>query len=79
MIGFIGEDGKYQKGKKNLGHDVSSMHKDWRHSMERKKFSREIIQPYKNGKPNPKFVRAYEETSKEYFNEQQIRSAEREL
>lgn len=47
--------------------------------MERKKFAREIVQPNKNGKPNPEFVRSYPETSKEYFNEQQIRAAEREL
>ena len=55
-----------------MTHDVSSMHKDWEHSMGRKEFSREIIQPHKNGKPNREFVENYPEYSKKYFSQEEI-------
>jgi hypothetical protein len=79
LKGYIGEDGKYHRGEKALGHDVSSIHKEWSHDLERKKFGREIIQPHKNGQPNPAFVKAYPEESKEYFSPEQIKRGEREI
>ena len=77
--GYIDANGKYHRGETNsLAHDVSSMHKDWRHSLERKQFSREIIQPHKNGKPNPDFIRAYPKYSKKYWSQEQIDNTLRE-
>lgn len=78
--GYIDGNGKYHRGEDAaMGHNVNSMHKQWRHDGERRKYSREIVQPRINGQPNPEFVRSYPEESKEYFTPEQIRKAERQL
>lgn len=82
--GYIDEQGKYHRGEtKPLGHDVNPTYKEWSHDLQRKEYSMEIIQPHKNGKPNPDFVKAYidaePEVVKNYFTEEQIKQAEREL
>lgn len=78
--GYIGEDGHYVKGKdKPMGYDVNPTHKEWRHDLERKQFSKEIIQPYKNGKANRDFIVNYPEESKKYFSRDVIERVEREL
>jgi hypothetical protein len=79
-VGYIGTDGKYHKGEdKSMGFDVNPTHKEYRHDMERKQFAKEIIQPYKDGKANPEFIKAYPEESKEYFSESVIEKAGRQL
>jgi hypothetical protein len=79
-MSYIDEHGKYIRGKtKNMRHDINSMHKSWSHDQQRKEFAREIIQPHRQGKPNPDFIRAYPEYSKKYFTPQQIIDYEREL
>jgi hypothetical protein len=71
--GYINEEGKYIRGEdKALGHDVNPTFKEYEHDYGRKQFSREIIQPHKDGKPNRDFVESYPEYSKKYFNQQQI-------
>jgi len=78
--GYIGSDGKYHRGEdKPMGFDVNPTHKEWRHDMERKQFSKEIIQPYKDSKANPEFIKNYPEESKKYFSEDVIKRIEREL
>lgn len=80
--GYINEHGEYVRGAgKSLGHDISSMHKGWRQGIERKEYGKEIIQPFKDGKPNPAFVKAYDDEgiADEYFTPEQIKVAEREV
>jgi hypothetical protein len=78
--GYIDAQGHYVKGKdKSLGFDVNSTHKEWRHDLERKQFSKEIIQPYKNGKANRDFIVNYPEESKKYFSNDVIERVTREL
>ncbi len=80
--GYIDERGKYQKGKKKpLAHDVNPTYKQWHGDLERKQYSKEIIQPHKNGKPNPDFVRAYrdDDVLKEYLTIDQIDKIERDM
>lgn len=78
--GYIDPQGHYQKGSdKPLGFDVNPTHKEWRHDMERKQFSKEIIQPYKNGKANREFIVNYPEESKKYFSQDVIERIIREL
>lgn len=76
--GYIDENGKYIRGKdRAIPHDVNPLHKDWSHSIERKEFSREIIQPRSNGKPNRDFIESYPEYSKKYFSQEEIDKAMR--
>lgn len=78
--GYIGTDGKYHKGDdRHMGYDVNPTHREWRHDMERKEFSKEIIQPYVRGKANPEFVKYYPEESKKYFGEDVIERLSRQL
>lgn len=78
--GYLDEHGKYQRGKKKgMGHDISSQYTPWHHDIERKQYSREILQPRKNGKPSSAFVKAYKDEAKEYFTDREIQQAEREL
>lgn len=82
--GYVDEQGKYhQGGSKAMGHDVNPTYKEWSHDLQRKEFGAEIIQPRRNGKPNPDFVKTYLRTEpdvvKQYFTEEQIKQAEREL
>jgi len=73
MIGYIGKDGKYHRGEDNkMPFDVNPTYKEWSHDMGRKEYSREIIQPHKNGKPNKAFVEAYPDYSKEYWDQETI-------
>lgn len=78
-IGYIDEHGKYHRGEsKKMGWDVNPNHKSWSHDMQRREFAAEIIQPHKNGKPNPKFIKAHPETAKEYWSQEVIDKALRE-
>jgi hypothetical protein len=79
-VGYIDSNGKYVRGEdKPLSFDVNPTHKEYRHDMERKQFAKEIIQPYKDGKANSEFIKAYPEESKEYFSESVIEKAGRQL
>lgn len=78
--GYIDTNGQYIRGEdKAMGFDVNPTHKEWRHDMERKKFAKEIIQPYKNGKPNRDFIDNYPEESHKYFSQDVIERVRREL
>jgi hypothetical protein len=78
--GYIGADGKYHRGDdKKMAYDVNSTFKEYSHEIGRKEFSKEIIQPHVNGKPNPAFIEAYPEYSRKYWNQAQIDKALREL
>lgn len=78
--GYIDSQGVYHRGEdKAMGFDVNPTHKEWRHDLERKQFAKEIIQPYKNGKANPEFIKYYPEESKKYFSEDVIERISREL
>lgn len=78
--GYIDSNGKYIKGvDKPMGYDVNPTHKQYRHDMERKQFAKEIIQPYKNGRANPEFIKEYPEQSEQYFGKGVIERAQREL
>lgn len=81
MIGYIGSDGKYHKGKDvPMAHDVSSQFKDWSHDNQRKRMNGDIIQPYINGKPNREFVEVYRgEVADGYFSREEQDKADREL
>ncbi len=80
MIGFIDEFGKYIPGRKpDIPLDVSSTYKEYTHDLGRKEYAKEIIQPHKNGLPNPEFIKSYRDDPilKEYFTQEQIDEAER--
>jgi hypothetical protein len=79
MIGHIDEFGKYRSGKSDTLNDVSSTYKEYSHDLGRKEYAKEIIQPHKNGLPNPQFVKAYrnDPVLKEYFSQEQIDQTER--
>lgn len=79
MKSYIGQDGKYYEGTPDNSYDLNSLDKSRRHEIERKKFAREIIQPHRDGKANPEFVRAYPVEATEYFTQDEIMRAEREL
>lgn len=79
--GYIDENGVYRRGeRRSLGHDMNATYKEWHHDLERKQFSKEIIQPHVGNKPNPKFVKAYRDDPilKEYFSQDEIDRVERE-
>lgn len=44
----------------------SVTYKGYNHDKQRKEHARDIIQPYINGKPNPKFIEQYPNESKDY-------------
>ena len=71
-MSYIEEHGKYREGTKAMPSDVASMNKDYEHSLGRKQFAAEIIQPFSHGQPNPDFVKAWPEVAKDYWSEQEI-------
>ena len=80
MKGYTNEQGKYVKGEsKTLAHDTNSTYKKWHHETERKQFAAEIVQPRVHGKPNPEFIKTYGEIAREYFSQEEIDKAERQL
>lgn len=68
-MGYI-LDGVYHKGTPDmtkLRSRQQATYKQHEQNRQRKDFSREIVQPYKkDGSPNPDFIAAYPEESKEY-------------
>jgi len=64
--GYIDSSGQYIKTKEaqKLSEEVSSTYKNWRHDRDREKHRADIVQPYKNGKPNPEFIQIY---GREYY------------
>lgn len=65
-------NGKFIKGINTGAIEISSQYKQYSHEMQRLDHRKNIIQPYKQNKPNPEFIRSYPEESKKYFNQQQI-------
>lgn len=65
-MGYI-VNGKYHKGDGEpvLSEDAAT-YKQWHQGEQRKIHAREIVQPYKNGQPNPDFIAAFPEESKGY-------------
>ncbi len=65
MVGFVDEYGQYHKERVPVGIlPDSSQFKAWSHDRQRAEHQWELLQPYKNGKPNPDFIEAYPEESK---------------
>ena len=60
------KDGKFYKGNLKTQHLESSTYKGWSHQSQRDNHRKDMIQPYKEGRPNPEFVSEYREQSKEY-------------
>lgn len=81
MIGYIDEKGIYRRGERKHQIDgVSSQYKAWSHMEQRKRFQKEIVQPYYHGKPNREFIESYPaEQVRQFFSEDQIRETERRL
>lgn len=66
-VGYIDESGKYHKGETNHNSDdVSPIFKQWSHDKQRREHAQDIVQPYKNGKPNDEFIFLYPEEAKNY-------------
>lgn len=69
-------DGKYYKSEPKVdqmknGRAVTD--KAYQHDRQRENHRKDIVQPYKKGKPSGEFIRAYPDEARQYFNEQQIR------
>jgi len=79
-VGYIGADGRYVRGEdKPMADNSNSISKEYNRDIERKLFSKEILQPRVNGKASPEFVRAYPGYSKKYFSQAEIDEATRRL
>lgn len=66
MSGYILE-GRYiktDKIKKEV-EDTATTHQQWSHDRQRERHKRDLIQPYKNGKPSEEFIQQYPQESKE--------------
>jgi len=67
-MGYI-IDGKYYKGTPDMAKLASrqqSTYKQHEQNRQRHDFAKEILQPWKGGKPNEDFIGAYPEESKDY-------------
>lgn len=81
-VGYIDQYGKYHKGEEDvpMPNDVDKQYKSWSHADQRKRFSKDILQPYVNGKPNREFIQAYDgDIAERYFSKEVISKAERSL
>jgi hypothetical protein len=80
-IGHINAQGQYVKGKKAMGHDVSSQWKSWSHENQRKRFDGDLLQPFNSdGTPSREFIATYpKDVTEKYFKPEQIEKAERDL
>jgi len=56
----------YTKIKKPVSNKRAITDKQYGFDMQRINHQRDLIQPYKNGKPNDEFIAQYKEESKEY-------------
>lgn len=68
-MGWIDKHGVYHKGKvdpKDLIDIEQSTYKDANHDKQRREHRRDLIQPYKDGKPNPEFIDVYRDESIQY-------------
>lgn len=65
--GYI-KDGVYHRGAKATDRvsPDSSQFKSWDHARQRADHAFDLIQPYKDGKPNPDFVEYHPEQAKNY-------------
>lgn len=66
--GYI-KDGVYYPRKAPVGEMKTSntpMFKSGDHDRQRKDFAKEIVQPFKDGKPNEDFIQAFPEESRQY-------------
>lgn len=79
-LGYLNEQGEYIEGKdKPMGFDVSSQYKGWSHDNQRKRFQKDITQPWDYGEPSREFIEAFPEEAKHYFTDEQRHAAERKL
>ena len=68
--GYIDSDGKYRKetpDPSQLKTDHSVTEKEWSHDRQREYHRKDMLQPYKNGQPNPAFIEQYPQESKETY------------
>lgn len=74
VIGQI-VDGKFVDGKpKETSNREHSLHRQFVRDDMREKYARDIVQPYKHGKPNEEYMEAWgkKETTKQYGIESEI-------
>ena len=67
--GYIDEYGNYHKeipDVSKLRNTTASTDKEYDHDRQRENHRRDLLQPYKNGEPNPEFIQQYPEESKSY-------------
>ena len=71
MMGYILNNVYYREepDMSKLRSKQQSTYKQHEQKRQRKDFAKEILQPWKGGKPNEDFKQAYPEESKEYFKE----------
>lgn len=80
-VGYIGADGAYHRGEDvPMPHDVDMQYRNWSHTEQRKRHSKDILQPYESGKVNREFIQSYDgEIAQRYFTKEQIIKSERSL
>lgn len=62
--GFIDASGKYHPGQAiEVNTDTAVTDKQYQHDRQRENHRADIVQPYKNGKPNEEFILLYPEQS----------------
>ena len=72
MSGMI-INGRFISSKTTAPVKLSSQYKSWDHSQQRLEHRKDLIQPWRaDGTPNPQFVRAYPEHSRQYYTPEQI-------
>lgn len=62
-------DGVYYAGDpplEQMKEPRASTDKQHEHDKQRREHARDLIQPYKGGKPNPEFIQQYPKEAKEY-------------
>ena len=57
---------------------ISSTNQDYRIRRQQEDHRADILQPYKDGKPNMDFVRVYKDRIDDYFTREELKKAERE-
>ena len=73
MSGVVLNGQYYPDGAKLPPTRTNTQYKNWSMDEQRRIHARDIIQAHKGGKPNPSFIREYQEEAKRYFTPEEIR------
>ena len=66
-------NGKFIKEGKPSGTRVNTEWKRWNHATQRADHAQDLLQRYRNGKPNGEWIRSYPEEARAQFTDAQIR------